>query len=342
MSAGTLKKHDTVIALFRMLDEAGLRYAVLRNYEQYPDFGHDIDLVMHQDDVGRWRELAADLVKKESWDTVTECGHWATSPMPHHRIEIFRFYKLEPLEFLQVDLFHGFPLWGTVLMDESTLLQDVVRDERGFMRINPDRENLFRMMQIYRLQFNKSPAAVDRIRRYRQRVLEETAGRKEQFVSFLGQYFPSEGPLLYEALESGNMERYAWVATRLKRNYCLHMLRRKPFHMLASWLHRTNDYWQTHSLNACGYSLSVHCDSSSRRRELEAALDRLVQVYMLPGWIMESPGLKRLWQICKVKERGGLAIHLVDEPVKATLKQGERDDVLIPLVQSLIQRHPRL
>ncbi|TLM65771.1 MAG: hypothetical protein FDZ70_10860, partial [Actinobacteria bacterium] len=75
--------------LFEALGRERLEYAVLRNHEDFPHFGHDIDLVMRERDLGAWVRVASEAAAAAGWAPMAACGHWATSPRPGHRIHIY-------------------------------------------------------------------------------------------------------------------------------------------------------------------------------------------------------------------------------------------------------------
>ena len=128
-----------VAGLFLELERRGVRYAVLRNYECLPvvrrddDSGvaTDIDLVVDSADLPLWREAAASFAKQGGWHALTECDHWTQSGAREHHVEVFRFYRFSPPEFLEVDLFHGYFVWGVPLFDEQRLLAGNGRDRKS-------------------------------------------------------------------------------------------------------------------------------------------------------------------------------------------------------------------
>lgn len=181
------KETDTAILTKRLIarmESEGVRYAILRNYENYPNFDHDLDLILHSDDLTKWRKIAVKIAQEEAWDYLTECDHWSQSPYRHHNIEIFRFYRLQPLEYLQVDLFHGFGLWGLELFNETQLLNDrVYVPEKGFSRISPVSENIIRIFQIYSIR--KQKINREKITRYTKRISEFYSQQQSIFMKGL-------------------------------------------------------------------------------------------------------------------------------------------------------------
>src|SRR5947209_15708433 len=86
--------------LFQRLEESGIRYVILRNYEQLFDGAGDsasqatdIDLVIASEDIPKWRKIAAQFAADGEWDALTECSHFRQSRERAHHIEIFRFYN---------------------------------------------------------------------------------------------------------------------------------------------------------------------------------------------------------------------------------------------------------
>jgi len=54
-------------ALFKAYEREGVRYVILRNYEKWPDdFGKDVDMVVHRDDVQRSHTIIRQLAKSMS------------------------------------------------------------------------------------------------------------------------------------------------------------------------------------------------------------------------------------------------------------------------------------
>ncbi len=80
-----------VSCLIQEMDKCSLQYAILRNYENYPSFGNDLDMVVDKRDVPKWREIAVKTASQEGWDNVTECHHWSDQTLDHLNIEVFRF-----------------------------------------------------------------------------------------------------------------------------------------------------------------------------------------------------------------------------------------------------------
>lgn len=327
----------TVIDLFGRLENAGIRYAVLRNYENYPHFSHDVDLVLYKSDISRLREILGSLSGENGWDMVTECSHWSVSKHEHHNIEVFRFYHAEEKEYLQVDIFHGFVLWGLPLMDEKALLLDSVLDEKGFRKINPAKENLLRMLQVYRL--NDSPKTNSgKIERYTKMITSYADDYGSEFVEVLERFFPVNGKAALESLSSGEIDQFRSSMLALKKRYLWWSIKNNPSQVMSCIMSRAWDYFKQYMHEPCGAVLKVYA-SASEKDEIRHCLEALKQKNILFCW-KESEGVLDISRF-SVLERGGLVIYWTDKK-NADLVMGDIVDVNAWLIHFLKHRHPTL
>lgn len=334
---------ETTLALFKALGESNIRYAVLRNYENFPAFGHDIDLVIHHDDLEDWRCLLQDLAQSKSWDVLTECKHYALSQALAHRIEIFHLYTHSPLAHLQIDVFHGMLILGVPLFREADLLA-----ERGwhethqFYYLDPLKEQLARVFQIHSLL--SSSAAQEKVTRYRQKILQfcENPEQKDQLFALFKRYFPQSGPEGLSFLLTGDLSRFQASLSGLKRSFLLSRFFRQPGSTLQVFLHRLQDQWMTYVQNPCGFALPLGGFSEKQCQLVKEALDYLVSHNVLSCWTDKGfyqTGFSRKER--KVMERSGMVL-------KASMPQNDLvnfvpldtlEETIVQILNLLIHRH---
>jgi len=240
-------KANATRLVFEALAQSGIAYAVLRNYEQFPDFGHDVDLVLP--DVPAWRLLLTQLAAVHRWKAVYECSHWAQSAYAAHRIDVFRIYTADWLDYLQIDCFHSFPLYGLALFSQEALLAGRFYDERGFWRINPDVESVFRLLQIHQLRRRNQP---EKVARYGQRVLQHAAERGDAFETFLVAVLGAGGKRALQALKAGRWEAFHRAMRQAKWWYFLTHGSRRPLVHGGELLARLLDRLSIQFLSPCG------------------------------------------------------------------------------------------
>jgi hypothetical protein len=335
MTPATLDQ-ATTLSFFARMNEQGVDYAVLRNYEQYPKFGHDIDLIVRWSHLSRWKAIAAECAAEHKWSALTECDHWARSSCREHTIQILRFYLTEPLEYLQIDAFHALLVNGLPLFDEDALLRGRVWDERGFFRIDERAENFFRLFQISRLA--AAGAAREKVERYRERALSfwNTAGDLGSYSSRLGF---SGIEVAMEHLRAGDLSAFRQAINRQKRAWWTAKMLSHPLRGGGMILSRSADYMRLFWLRPCGFT--VHVSAPPEQRGLiETMMGRLVSANFIPAYTV-SGSLK---QRQRVMERGGLAVEWAsaehaDLILDHTTNEEAADAKLITL---LVGRHRRI
>jgi hypothetical protein len=326
----------TTVELFSRMKAEGIEYAVLRNYEFLPEFGHDIDLVVRWSDLPRWRRVAETCASNHGWSALTECDHWARSTIREHTIQILRFYCTSPLQYLQVDAFHALLLNGLPLFDEDALLRGRVWDERGFYRIDARAENLFRLLQIARL--SRASGAGEKVKRYRDRALSFWGGA--DLLSFASDAGMPGIVDAMEHLKSGDLASFKREIDQQKRVWWLSRAAGRPWHSSKMVVGRLADYLRLFWLRPCGFGVRAFAANEGQKRRLEAIASRLVEANLIPAFTMSG----KLKERRRVKERGGLVIEWASSPRKAMVLGDTAGDesVTAELVKSIIERHPRM
>jgi hypothetical protein len=259
---------ETVAQLFQRLEVSGIPYAVLRNYERLPDLqtdrgvNTDLDLVIANEQLPKFRQLAAELAQHMGWDYVTECDHFTQSPMPEHHIEVFRFYRFHPLEFIEVDLFHSYNVMGLPLMSEQQLLEGRVYDpERGLSRIDPLKENVYRLQQIAN---GHNPQK-------NQRYIERVRSQPPVFQAVVKRYLSWPGVLAFRSLLAGHMRAFRLSMRLAAMAFALRVFLRSPVRVAKMMLARRRENRRRYHTNPCGIVLPVFADAEGREKLAQAA-----------------------------------------------------------------------
>lgn len=336
---------ETVLELFHHLAIAGVRYAVLRNYEDFPYFTHDVDLVMHSCDIPIWRRLVVDLARQLNWDAVTECNHWCRLPDRPQNIQIFRFYNFNPPAYLQVDLFHGYLVWGVPLLTESQLLEGRVSDHRGFFKIDLALENTFRLLQIHKLLALPEPPW-DKIKRYIAKVAnyakEEPPRLRASIYCLLGKNALHS----LEMLLDGKYSEFCMQINTMKRHLLFKEIITYPFETLAHIAARLQDQLYSWFLRPCGFIVPVFANQS-RRALLFESLNALAEANLVYQWTAQGSEKSKgmLQQKRRILERGGLVIQWTKEQHNAIIDLScfsSRQALMQSIIELIIKRHPCL
>ena len=92
---------------FVTLKQSEIDYCILRNYSNFPQFTHDIDIYIHPNDISRSIDILLQTFTSEEY-YVGEMAAFDNSPNNLHNIKIFRIYHYLSGEALQIDIFQGF------------------------------------------------------------------------------------------------------------------------------------------------------------------------------------------------------------------------------------------
>ena len=321
---------NTVIGFFGALEASGIRYAVMRNYEVFPSLKRageptahtDIDLVVDSRDLDELRTIIAGLAQEHGWDSLTECDHWAQSAIRHHNIEVFRLQRTKPLEYLQVDVFHGYLLWGLPLYDEAGMLEGRIHDvARGLTRVDPIKENVYRLIQLHGLY----PGSEGKRERYRTAVTAFRALDRAAMDQVLTVRFGRFGVTAVEALESNDMTRFMRNMRLARLRFILKYALSHPFEILAYIACRFREHVKRFHTRQCGSALSVSVRDQAQCEMVRGIMNELVRNSFMDEWSERQAGARTSRKDRAAMEQGALIIEW-SESDQADIDTREVDD----------------
>jgi hypothetical protein len=341
---------QTVAELFRQLEEQRVRYAVLRNYELLPELrgGHlerntDIDLVIDSRDLPRFRKLVTSLAAEFDWDVLTECRHFQRSRARHHNIEIFQFYRLGPLDYLQIDVFHGYLAWGLPLMDEQEMLHGRVHDRTlGLTRIDPAKENAFRVLQIHGL--GQEERTADKRARYRAKIEAFRAGQREKCLTTLRRYLGAFGVEAVNALLAGDTLKFLRAVARGKAYFFARYALRHPVSTLWQVAERFRENRKRFHGDPCGCFLTAHAATDRARCRFQIAMATLMKLNVLDEWVEQDTGNEINARLHNILEQGGIVVQWTDRDRASVIAEpgDDPDEIAVKVLNAYVPRHPAL
>lgn len=302
----------TVELLFERLEQSEIPYAILRNYENFPNFGHDVDIVLERSRLDDFRGLLRGVARDAGWDDARQCSHRDHSPLNYQTIQTFHFFRFSSLDHLRVDVFHGSLSFGLAVFVESELLNG--RRKCGhFTKVSPAIEGPMRLLQIHALC--RSHASAGKIERYRNKaiaLLQELTASDWQGLSHS---FPGLEPSIVSLLAREDLIGFNKAMQRVRRRFLLRNLSRTPFASLRAIGARFIDLSRVFLFRPCGILLPVSVQPGPAARLLEDALNELVENNCLVGWVVRKHFWSRVtWRERKLLEREGV---VVAEPSKS-------------------------
>lgn len=337
VNAGFDIQAATTIDLFSRMNREQVEYALLRNYELYPKFGHDIDLVVRWRDLSRFVAVAKSCALDHGWSVLTECDHWARSSCREHNIQTLQFYSPNPPLYLRIDAFHAFLLQGLPLFDEDALLRDRILDDRGFYRIDEGIENFFRILQIAKL--TGKTWAQEKTERYRQRFLSFMESANDLSSMSAGIGFPKISTAI-ALLRSGHLQSFKKEVDRQKRAWWIRRILSQPFRTSKKILERFFDILRIYWFRPCGFNVRVFACDDERRERLLRIMQQLAGANLIFTYTTSTDFKKRL----RVRERGGIVVEWTTKECADVIMDSQEDEqrVMASLITLMINRHPRI
>ena len=345
----TVPIETTVERLFHVLEARKIRYAVLRNYEQFPSLQRpdeicphtDIDLVVNSRDLDDFRQILSGIAELDGWDAVTECDHWAQSPIRHHNIEVFRFYRVDPLDYLQIDVFHGFLIFAFPLYDEQQLLSGRLYDEpRSLTRMDPLKENVFRLFQIAG-HYGKSAR---KVARYRRALLAFRVDEPELFEQGFRATLSHLAVEAVEALERGDITSMLQKVRKVRLRFVMIAALRDPFAAPIYVVCRLIDHAKRFFTRQCGCTIRVYAPSEFQRAILRRLMSELVDYSVIDHWKECEGGVSRSWHDHVIMEQGAIVIEWTGRPTAHVDLSTDPDRLtcVCAILSFLVARHKRL
>jgi hypothetical protein len=335
-AAAAARQAELVGALFAALGAAAIPYAILRNHERFPRFGHDVDLVVRPADVAAVGRVLAEAGRAAGCAAVTLCRHWA-SPVPPQGFEALWLWDLERRAALKLDLFHGWHVQGLALLDAEALLGTARGSACGrYRHIDPALEQALRLLQIKdQLAPGRAPSA--RLLEFRERALAEGAAAR----AWLERLLPEGGPVAFDRLAAGDWPGFSVSMAAARRAVVRRALRQRPLSSMRDMTARALGIARSRLLQPCGFTLDVAGLADGWPR-LERALRELHAAGMLFTWHVAGHGAHDLRARLATRHLSGLVLRPV-RPGAADLDlAAEADDAALfrALARRLIARHP--
>lgn len=336
----SFRSQETIKSIINSLHKKKIMYAIARNYENFPDFRHDIDL-FYDDNILKFIEILITTAIKFKWDIVTECQHWNTSKIKEHNITAFYFYKIKTNESLQIDLFSGFLILGIPIMNAGVILRErQLSLKNKFYSSNLELENIFRALQIHKLSSNSINES--KIMRYKDCLIsyENKYPKKiSNRAKGLGLYFMQNA---IDALIKNNTNKFCLFISLSKKIFLTHKLIVQPKKTFFTLLERIKEYYKLFISYPCGIVISISTHNTKQKKFVENALRKLVVYKVISSWSVVNKISRTSLTQKKILERGGVLIKFNNISEPADLVLTKNDDFYIiynALFKIFIFRH---
>ena len=275
----------------------GIRYTVLRNYEDLPDVGNDLDLAFETSSLELFRKaIQEDLFK--DWEFITEVNTH-NSKIERLNISIFRFYNLSKNEFVQFDFFQGFSVVGQGFFDINDMLNDS-REFRGYNIVSPDVENLIKYLQVYNAIINKQ---FDRVMKYGSLLINNGQCKYLDRLSLSDEY-------LRDVLVKQEFELFRAAVFKARKGFLKQKVLKEPFSFISGIFFKVLYFVRIYISHP--FSVNVYFSEDIDRNSVLNGLSVLVKNKMIRNYLFLDDTFKinkanmKKWM--NIRSHGGIIV----------------------------------
>ena len=300
------QKENTVMTFLNFLKESGIAYGIMRNYEQLPSTGNDIDFVAYSNDISKIQNLLVQTAKIESWDLLTRLSYHSSIVHSRH-VDVYRYYDLKKLQCLHIDFFHGMTSYGLEILAESELMNDLKAND-WFVTISDVNENLIRWLQIGNLyEGSKTP----KINKYLNKIQSLDGKQMLALKIKLIEKFGNKSLVGLDALINEDMDLSVKIIYSSKLNALFSAFLTKPFNTIKNFFIRLYEIFNQTFFNYAGLTIFIETENNAQlTRKIDKAALNLINGDIFKNYLIEEKSsywfsYKRL----KLRKEFGLLIQ---------------------------------
>jgi len=246
------------------------------------------------------------------------------------------------LEYLQVDLFRGFLVWGCPLASACEITDLRELHEGGcFHRPDLATENIFRALQINRLLANSESRA--KIERYRQRLLGYVSQNRTAYLNQAARIGLPITDEIVDALEAEDFLEFKKLMNKAKRHFMGSKFLRNPVRTARKVLARAGDYYRSYHSTPCGSRALVYAHTGKQKDYVRSALNRMSAAGFITSWTERTGRGMLSINERKILERMGVVLEWVnnieDGKVIVIGEHDEEDRIFERIRSHIIFRH---
>ena len=192
---------------------------------------------------------------------------------------------------------------------------------RGLSRVDPIKENVYRMIQLHGLY----PGSERKRARYQAGVVAFRASNRDSMDAILTDRFGRFGVSAVEALASGDTKRFMRNMRRARWRFILKYALNHPFGILAQIACRFREHIKRFHTRQCGSVLCVRVGDKAEREMVRGIMNELVRHSFMDEWGEREAGSRTSKQDRQAMEQGAIIIEW-SESDEADIDAREIDD----------------
>ena len=316
---------ESVMHLFAELKARKVPAVVLRNYQDLPNVGSDLDAAIQRDDINVLRGIFRSEYFRARWSGICEVKTH-NSKVDEHNIFIFKFFNNLSDEYMQIDFFQGFSLKAQPIINTDDMLR-APRSINGFPVVNPEVELKIKYFQILSALSNNQE---ERTRRYAEQALV--------LSEFCEEFSGINYKRLNHMLKAQEYNLFSQKLIGYRRSLLNKLLLQHPFMFLKNAVSRLAYYYSF--LISCPFVVVCEISPKTDRKMLREILENLVEKKCFRGYYCRDNELpvSRFKKYFYLAQGGGVIIKYKDSAYYTSSMQ----DLHAYIIDCFMSRHNSL
>lgn len=156
----------TIKQIIGSLNASNLIYGIARNYEKFPNFDSDIDLIS-KEKIETFKKILKKITKAKKWEYLLYNNLKSKNFLENSKIDTFYFIDFKKLNFIEIDIFKCLLILGTsyYTVDDKSSLEKIKNKFFIIPKKVTKTYNIFQIAKIYKGKKDK------KIKKYKKNFL---------------------------------------------------------------------------------------------------------------------------------------------------------------------------
>ena len=332
---------NTAVSMIEEFNKKKINYGLGRNYEKYPNFGHDIDFYSSED-VQILKKTLIIVAKKNGWDFLTHSKHFNGFLNKTTSIDAFHFYKCRfgKYEILHVDFFKSHIILGLPFIKSSNM--KMKKNKKNLFTIDKQTENTIRLLQLRSLISNKNKFqekyTKKKIDLYKKKIINFSKKNKN-IILYNNLFFENKA---IESLQTNHIQNFKFYISASRYLYLFKYIIFNPISFIFYFFSRIVTLVNLFILKPPGSIINFYLTDKKQKKNIYKVLDLLKSKNFFDFWTIKENNFLFSIEERKILERNGCVITFSLKPNNNTViikKNDSLNDIIKIIIRKLVKKN---
>ncbi|MBI2995689.1 MAG: hypothetical protein HYY52_03145 [Candidatus Melainabacteria bacterium] len=349
----------TVTELFKKLEDAGIPYAILGNYERFPYFERDVDIAISLSEIEKLKDVLIYVTSELGWDLLLS-AHINDTKDASDTIN-FVFYNYDPFLIFQMDVAYCYDFCKLPVLTTSNLLNDRYKHKFiKFSYLNPLKENFIYLLKIrrhvariisssFKTAYTESlkKYCYKKIRYYRKKIVNfcELSSNEKKLKQLLGKKLGIFGVLALNSLKGSNLYTFYFFMLFATAYFLVINFFKTPFKTLLAVKHEINLAVNKHSAYVPKHVMKICAKKENKKILMLNFLEDLLKRDYIIAWSVKQNSKTTMLTEAIISAANGRVIEWIDIPSEEAFdisNINSKDEIARKILPFLFPCHGRI